>query len=270
MRYFVFLIVILLFSSCEDVIDLPLTEGSKRLVIDANINWEKETDGNEQIIRLSETRGFYEETSVLVDADSVYISSGSDKFIFAKQTSGKHEGLYKTNSFIPEIEREYTLVVKYKGETYTATEILKGITNIKDTEQSVQNVFGKNSIRVDFNYTDPGQEENYYLSEMNSNAFLLNQYWVWRDEFIDGNDDSVFIINEDLKVGDAVTLSFYGISKEYHDYMKLLFEQVTPNGPFATTPSAVKGNCINETNPKNKPLGYFRLCQIDKETHIIK
>ena len=51
MRYIYLLLTILIFSSCEDVVDISLQEGTKRLVIDANINWEKGTIGNEQVIR---------------------------------------------------------------------------------------------------------------------------------------------------------------------------------------------------------------------------
>ena len=47
------IIVLLLCTSCEDVIEVDLNEGPSRLVIDANINWKKGSDGKKQRIRLT-------------------------------------------------------------------------------------------------------------------------------------------------------------------------------------------------------------------------
>ena len=47
-------------NSCEDVVETNLTTAPPRLVIDASINSEKGTLGNNQYIRLSTTTGFYE------------------------------------------------------------------------------------------------------------------------------------------------------------------------------------------------------------------
>jgi len=268
MKYIYFLITSLLFISCEDIINLPLTEGQKRLVIDANINWEKGTLGNEQSIRLTETTGFYDTEIPAVHNAIVKITdSNSKEFIF---TEDGNTGVYKINSFEPKIDETYTLNIIHNNETFTASETLKPITSIIEVEQSVQNIFGKDVVRVDFKFIDPIAEENYYLAGFSSSAYLLNVYRVWRDEFINGNEDTVFEIDEDLKTDDTLTLEFYGISKLYHNYISLLLQQTESNGPFGTPPASVKGNCINTTNTKNKPLGYFRLSEVVKITYTIE
>lgn len=271
MRYFYFLIAIFVFTSCEDVVELPLTEGPTRLVIDANINWEKGTAGSEQVIRLTKTVGFYEtEIPPANGAQVVIKNSNSDEFEFFEDGT---TGLYKTLNFVPVIGETYTLEITYEGKTFTASETLKPITNIKGVRQKVENIFGRDVIRVDFDYTDPINQENYYLGEFSSNAYLLNVYRTWSDEIINGNDDSVFEIDENLEKGKELTLRFYGVSEAYHNYIALLLQQIESNGPFATPPSELKGNCVNTNHPDDpdkKPLGYFRLSEFVTETYIIE
>lgn len=271
MRYIYLLLTILSFSSCEDVVDISLQEGPKRLVIDANINWEKGTIGNEQVIRLTETTGYYSSNIPAATGATVVVkNSNSEEFIFTEEGT---TGLYKTNNFVPKIDDTYELEVIYEGETYSASETLKPITTINSVEQSIQNIFGNDVMRVDFNYTEPIDQENYYLGEFSSDAYLLNVYRTWSDEIINGNDDSVFEIDEDLEKDDTLTLRFYGVSKDYHNYIVLLLQQIESNGPFATPPSELKGNCVNSDHPDNpdkKPLGYFRLSEVVTTTYTIQ
>ena len=39
-------------------------------------------------------------------------------------------------------------------------------------------------------------------------------------------------------------------------------------GPFETQPAAVRGNCINQSNPERFPLGYFRLSEVDEIMYL--
>lgn len=262
------IIVLLLCASCEDVIEVDLNEGPSRLVIDANINWKKGSDGKKQRIRLTKTVGFYESLTPPANGAEVMISDGTTDFYFEEIDM---TGIYETETFEPEIDKTYTLTVIYDGETHNATATLKPVTDITKIEQSEENFFGTVATRVDFFYTDPAEEENYYLSEFVSpEAFLLNQYRVRRDEFTNGNESSIFEIDENLVKGDELTLRFYGISESYHNYLDLLFEQVQNGGPFATAPAAVNGNCTNATRPENKPYGYFRLSEMVEETYTIE
>ena len=46
-------------TGCEKAINVPLKTASPRLVIDASIDWVKNTSGNDQKILLSTTTGYY-------------------------------------------------------------------------------------------------------------------------------------------------------------------------------------------------------------------
>ena len=86
---------------------------------------------------------------------------------------------------------------------------------------------------------------------------------VYDDEFTNGNQIFAFYTEEDLKQNDVVIINNYGISKQFYEYMSILLQQIVDagGGPFQTQPATVRGNCVNQTNHENFPLGYFRLSQ---------
>jgi hypothetical protein len=57
------LFLVLFFASCEDVVTLDLETGETRLVVDAEIIWQKGTNGNEQTIKISKTAPYYNNTT---------------------------------------------------------------------------------------------------------------------------------------------------------------------------------------------------------------
>lgn len=269
MKYIYLAITILLFTSCEDVIDLPLEEGPKLLVIDANINVNKsDTAPFKQRIKLTETAGFYDVTIPAATGASVIIADkNGGQFQFLEVEAS---GIYEIDDFKPVIGEEYTLTIIYKGETFTAVETMMSVADIIATEQTTDNFFGTDVIKVEHFFQDPEDEENYYINQFNYPAFLIDSYGARSDEFTNGQLNSVFDQSDEFVPGETLTLYFYGASEQYFNYFNLLLEQISSGGPFSTPPASVKGNCINITNPDAKPLGYFRLSEMVVEPYIIK
>ena len=271
MKYIYLAISIILFTSCEEVIDLSLTEGPKRLVIDANINWEKDKPGAEQSIKISTTSGFYDLTVPVVNGAVVKVlnlDSGVE-FDFDEENN---TGIYKTTTFNPVLNNKYQLTVEYEGETFTAEETMISVPSIivDRIEQTSDNVFGTESIKVEFFYQDTENAENFYLGQFSYPEFNIDKYRTRNDQFSDGTENSFFVQDELLIPGETITFYLYGASERNFNYMDLLLDQTRSGGPFATPPAAVKGNCINETNPDKKPYGYFRLSEMSKIEYEIK
>jgi hypothetical protein len=80
--------------------------------------------------------------------------------------------------------------------------------------------------------------------------------------------------HEDIAVGDLMTIRLFGISERYFGYMTRLLEATgrgpLGDGPFTTTPAAVKGNVINQTNKTNYALGYFRLSEVVTRNYAVQ
>jgi hypothetical protein len=51
---------------------------------------------------------------------------------------------------------------------------------------------------------------------------------------------------------------------------KLILATGNDGNPFPTTPSAVRGNIINQTNSDNYAFGYFRLAEVATKSYTIK
>ncbi len=256
--------------NCEDVVDLELNEAEPRLVIEASINWFKNTSGNEQSIKLSLSAPFFDETIPPANGASVQVSdTNNNLFNFIENGN---TGIYRNSSFIPVIDETYTLTISYEGENYRATENLKSVSLIDFIEQNDEGGFTGDEIELKAFYTDPANEENYYLFEFVSDIPVIPTLEVYDDTFTDGNQIFGFYTEEDLESGDEVTIRNYGVSERFYEFMFILLQQGSDDGggPFETQPTTVRGNCINETNPDNYPFGYFRLSEVDEVIYTIE
>lgn len=269
-KVFVLLLLSLVMTSCEDVITIDLPESESRLVIDASINWQKNTNGKEQEIKLSLSTPFYQEDVVPATGAKIQIiDSLRNTFEFEEY---KETGIYKCYNFEPVLNRTYTLFINYKNETYTAKERLIPVTQLNKITQRNNEGINKNEIFVNAFCPDPPKSRNYYQFEFYLNkAFNYPTTNVYSDKY-NNNEINAFYTNGKLKTGDVIDIKNYGISKQYYDFMGLLLEQgnETSGGPFQTQPATVKGNCINKTNPKNFPYGYFRLSEVSVYSYTLK
>ena len=256
--------------SCEDIIDINAPTEKPRLVIDASINWFKGTSGTNQDIKLTLTVPYFNNSVPPAIGAQVSVTDSNNQvfnFIEDGQT-----GIYTNNNFIPVINETYTLNIIYQNETYTATETLKSVASIDYVDQNDNGGFSGNETELKAFYKDPADEENYYFFEFISDIPVIPSLEVYKDEFTNGNQIFGFYTEEDLTTGDIVTIRNYGISEQFYNYMFVLLQQNSQEGggPFETQPATVRGNCINQTNPDNYPLGYFRASQVDEYVYTIK
>lgn len=263
------LLTVLFFSSCEDVVNLDLETGEPRLVVDAEIIWTKGTSGNEQTIKISKTAPYYNNTTPKVSGAQVRVeNSNGDVFTFNETTPGS----YVCTNFVPVINMDYVLYVTAEGQKFTAVEKLTSVTTIDKVEQNIVPDFGgKDIIELTFFYKDPANEVNYYLTDYKSQFLLFPEYELTYDEFFNGNLVSTRFSNEDMKAGNTVEITHRGISKNFYNYMNLILEASSAN-PFSVVPGNIRGNIVNTdtSDSNNFALGYFRLCEADKVSYVVK
>ncbi|PKV51573.1 uncharacterized protein DUF4249 [Aquimarina sp. MAR_2010_214] len=271
---FLFTIV---FTSCEDVIDVDVQTAPTRLTIEASLDWEKGTTGNNQIIKLSTSTPYFDTTSNTgVTGASVKVTNDTSGVEFA--FTDQNNGTYTTTEFVPVLNQSYTLEVIYKGEKYSAKETLMPVVDIKEVNQSTEDGFDDEVLEVNLKFDDPKNEENYYLFRFKEEGDLLAEFEDFKDEFANGNEISWYYEKEEdtdtkteeFKPGDVVNIDLYGISEGYYNYIKILIEQSEDVGLFSATPVTLKGNCINLDNANNYANGYFRLTQVSRRTYTFK
>jgi hypothetical protein len=257
-------------TGCEKAIDVPLKTAAPRLVVDASIDWVKNTAGNEQKIVLSTTTGYYSPELPSVSGAVVTVTNPSGTVFDFVESPGT--GQYVCRNFLPVIGQTYILKIVLNGEAYTASETFTAVPKIEDTiEQNNEGGEFGDEIEVTFKYKDDASQANAYLISITQPHSPFPELEVEDDEHSNGNLMQESYSEENLKVGDQVDIKLYGISKSYYNYMfKLILASGNDGNPFPTTPSAVRGNLINQTKSDNYAFGYFRLAEVDQKSYTIK
>ncbi|OXA74070.1 hypothetical protein B0A67_01630 [Flavobacterium aquidurense] len=261
------LLFVLLFLSCDKVVELDLETGDPKIVIDAEIIWEKGTSGSEQSIKITRMAPYYSPTTPKVSGAQVRVeNSNGDIFTFNEV----EPGLYKCTNFVPVIDMEYKLLVQVDGQSLTATEKLIGVPKIERIDQEfMADVTGEDLIVVTFYYKDPADQANYYLTDYKTDLLPYPEYTSTSDEFVNGNEINEKFTDTDLKPGKVLDITHRGISKNFYNYMNLILEATNSN-PFGAVPGNIRGNIVNTTDANNFVLGYFRVCEANHVVYTVK
>ncbi len=257
------LLSLFLFIGCEETIDLDLPSSEPKLVIDAIIGF-NQNDGDPITIgqvKLTLSAPFLQEEIPPAENATVEIIDEESGQTFPLEESDA--GVFIDG--FPELEfnRDYTLVVNYGGDTYTATQQLNNSPPINSVEQGDGFLFDEEEeTEVIIAFTDLPNELNFYLF-----SFGFDNFLVVEDEFFEDSNITFSYFYEDVEPGDLLTITILGIDKEFATYIDLALDQSGENGggPFATPPATVRGNIINTTTPDNFPFGYFALSEFDTE-----
>lgn len=271
-NYFIIILLMagLLFTACEDVVDVGLPSSEPRLVVDASINWHKGDSGNWQLVKLTTSTNYYATEIPAVQGADVYIRSQSGSFYEFTEIGPDSPGFYACENFEPVIGETYTLHIGYDENYYSATETLMPVPDLQYAEQTDDGFLeGQQVIRAYFD--DPPGIENYYM-----HGFFREdkgpQYAVFDDNFTDGNNTYTVRIFDNLRRGEIMTIRLFGISERYFDYMSKIFTTTSEGniGPFQVAPAQLRGNIINETDPDNYAYGYFRLSEVSSLEYIVQ
>ncbi len=261
----------MLFMSCEEVIELELETSQERLVIEAQIRWEKGTAGNDQKIMLSKTSPFYDNTLVPASGAEVSITRNDGiAFVFTEEDPG----IYETTSFLPEFDTTYQLTVVYNNQTFTSEETFYAAPDIDNITQSTEDGFDDEIPEITIFFTDFENEENFYrffILETLDDELRDRYSFTYDDEFEDGNQSSFFLEFDDYVPGYVFDITLFGISEQFANYINLISIQGDADiGPFATPPVNVKGNITNTTSEDNYAYGYFTLNEFVTTEYIFQ
>lgn len=278
------LFVVLLFSSCtEEIIIDELQNIDPRLVIEANIDIDKNDveAAKTQRIKLSKTSSFYNSDYLPVLGASIRItdqngvSMGTFLDVNPDLSDDEEDGVYTAVDFdTPTLGSTYFIDILVEGTTYRAEDVYTGIVDINEITQEAIS-FRDDAIQVNINIDNEIGVENYYLLKTENPFYSVPEINSGDDQLlseIEGeNDFDILYLYEEPTTEmsnentDEVRLNFtlYGISRRYNNYLiKIIALASSGNGgPFSTAPSAVRGNFVNRTNEADYALGYFSVNQ---------
>ena len=267
---FYLIICVFLFSKCEDPIEVNVFDSEPLLVVEAQINWIKETQKTEQEVILSLSSSYFSNTFVpAIGAEVDIVDSNENTYTFSEDL--EDPGHYFPLDTIPYLlNQELKLNITYKGQEFTGTESLISVSTIDSISQKPIFFFGRERMQLDAFCIDPKNEKNYMFFEFTGESIEITEFNVFRDDFFDGFIYNGLLFGSDFKKSDKIRFRQYGLSKRGYNYWNLLINQNTQGSPFATVPVNLNGNIINLTNPNANALGYFRASEVSEVIYLVK
>jgi hypothetical protein len=232
-----FLIAILLFTSCEKKVDLNYKGNHSRIIIEGNV-----TNGaGPYFVKIAKSISLTSTEAYPVIDDAVVTIS--DNLGNSETLAPQGNGIYRTASLNGVEGRTYTLTVNADGQTYTAQSTMPrqvAFDSIKVEELTVAGEVEWNIIPV---YTDPMAKGDNYRFVLSVNDKLINQHFIQNDEIKNGLVNTFRLeINDDdtkLKRGDVVNIRMECIDKAvalFYTSLALMADSgpgggTTPNNP---------------------------------------
>lgn len=271
----VVLFIATLLVSCEKDVDIKLQDGQARLVVEGSIE-----TGQPPFILLTKSIGYFAKIDLntlqnsFVHGAEVTLSNGNrtvklKEYSFDTSSFGTKFSFYSidTSSFdnfmIGEVEKFYTLTIKFEGQTYTSTTKIPNPTRLDSVISSTPPFTPENNpdvrfIKVFFREPDTAGNFVRYFTSRNGQRFYPGLNSVYTDEFINGTyfetplsagEDRNSTVGRDslgfFYPGDTVVLKWAAIDKKVYEFYNTFEYAIgTLGSPFAT-PISVKSNISN-------------------------
>jgi Domain of unknown function (DUF4249) len=239
----------LLFTSCQDVIEIDLNEAEQQFVIEGAVT----DQPGPYRVSIHKTVPF--------DQQSVYPSVSGAVVIINNGTVSDTlneigDGTYETR-FLPQGKpgKTYILTVQAEGQTFTATSTMPDPVRFDTlTQGSGTQPGGGSTILIVPNYNDPVGFGNYYRFVQWNNGVRLPNIFVADDRNSDGIRVArpLFAPGSDIEtaIGDSIRVEMQSVDRAIYKYFVAL-DANSGNGPNASVPA----------NPDNNfggtCLGYF-------------
>ena len=258
------ILLLLLFASCEKVVEIDVPSIAPKLIIDASFEvlFDALPITSNTVVKLRLSANYFEEDIPKVSDAVVFLTNRTDNTIIPFIDLNLDGNFSPIDRFIPKDNTVYELTVIYNNETYKGrAKKIKAPTFISVTQGNTTLFSGKET-EVKISFQDDVSNENFYLFDFTNTSFLALE-----DRFFNGTayNFSFFYQEDEISLPANVTLKMSGITKQYFTYFRVLLSQSgqSGGGPFETVPSSLLGNMINTSNENNFPLGYFHISETD-------
>ena len=270
-------IAVTLFSGCEDVIQVDVINNSPKIVVDAFVNNQLDT----QTIRLTRSIGYFDSTGkepAISNAQVAVVDQTTaipKLFVFSYANDGKYQ-------FVPNpvtgdtfsVGHDYALLVVVDKDTLVSFSRLNPTTvidslHLVDVEGNgpPNNTTGK---YVELYANDRvGQGDFYWIKTFRNDSFSnsINQLNTSADmgNTSNGQDGKLFIypvrynqvndFSRSYKTGETVRLEIHSINVVVFGWFNLVINENRNGGLFATPPANIFSNVISFNPNKKVPVG---------------
>jgi hypothetical protein len=263
-RFFAFLLLLGLISSCEKAIDLKLDNSAPQYVIEGTVS--DETGGAKVLV--SQSKKFTDDNS-FVGISGAQVTVQSDGNVYQFDATGT--GVYQNTALKGVPGHTYNLTVIINGKTYTSVSTMPQPVTL-DSIYVVDDEFSTNKDKTKqrlatVKYKDPANVENYYRFIQYIDNVKEKTVFVDEDEFTNGQTvNSRLNFNNDndapsreIRTGKQLTVEMECIDKAVYKY----FFSLT-NGASGDGNNAAPSNPMS--NITGGVLGYFSAYSITRKT----
>lgn len=248
-KIYLFIIIPVLLSSCEKVINIRNADAVDKYVIEGNITNEPGTCS----VLVSKTKNFNDDNSFNSVSGAIVQVENNGNTITLPETS---PGVYKTSAINGTPGQTYRLKVNVKGEEFTSVSTMPAVVKFEDFYMKTFD-FDTLSTLAYVKYTDPAAVKNYYWFELFINDQKQANYALANDEFTTGQvinsairfENNTKNRDKDLKRGDKLSVEMHDIDPAVYLYL------------FSLRNAKGTGLGLNPANPIGNvtggALGYF-------------
>jgi hypothetical protein len=293
LQYSFFIFVAVFLSSCEDVVQIKLDEGSKLFVIDAFVN----NMYGKQTIRVTTNDSYFSNRQAppVTDANVLLKDLTSGKsFQFVYSSNGNYDFNAAGADSLGLVDHQYQLNVTIDGYTYSSVTIEKRTASIDSISAEVfdpnaQGGFGGGPPGPPFSFCTlwakdkaDNNTDYYWVKTFRNDSLLFSANDI--NVSIDGTNGAVmdagvdsiaftppvtFIGFKQYQSGTSCAVEIHSISKETYFFFVQAAAQINNGGLFATTPENVKTNITTPADAKTKAIGWFNMATVTRKRIIV-
>jgi hypothetical protein len=264
---FLFLLTVLIWTGCQNVVSIDLNKANPHLVIEGNIS----DQPGPYTVMLSKTGNYFETALVFPAVSNAWITV-TDNLGQRDTLNEVTPGTYQSSRLIGTVGRTYTLDVLSEGREYNAitsmpTKVIIDSFYVKPRREAR----GEGGYDIYVLFKDPPEAGNYYRLNARSNTLIPadsidgRRYRLYNDKLTNGNEMAERIrAGRNVQSGDTITVELLSIDKATYDYFHTL-RDVLSSDRAATSLSPTNPN----TNLSNGSLGYFSAYTIDTKRIVI-
>jgi hypothetical protein len=264
-RWGLIVLMILLFSSCQKVIDVDIKNGEPKYVVEAIVT---DKPGESKVL-LSTTKNISENNNFpgISGAVVTITDNAGSVTIFTETTAGK----YETPNFTGSAGKTYSLQVKVEGETFTARSTMPQKINLDTLFISNEILFGETRKLANIAYQDPAGKGQSYRYVQYINGKKSKPIFVNNDDYSDGKyvETKLWYLvdddenkDEEIKSGDTVMIDMLCIDNAVYKYWYSVNQSATGNSQSASPANPV-------TNISGGALGYFSAHTLQTKSVVV-
>jgi hypothetical protein len=278
-----------LLTSCEDVVQIKLDEGSKIYVIDAFI-----TDQNQmQTIVITQSDNYFsnqEAPGVSGAQVSLTDLTNNTQYTFTYTNKGHYVYDSGTQPVIGTMNHAYELNVNIDGTKYTSmatqkrTAVIDSISALyfdgtggfgtgepyyncflwaRDKVDQTADYYWIKTFRNDTLFGGPG-DLNTSIDGTNGEVFDPNA------DTLDFTPPGIYLGFNSYQKNDVCKVEIHSISRECYNFLNQAVAQIQNGGLFATTPENVRTNIVTPSGAATKAIGWFNMASVTSKTKIVQ